>query len=483
MGAPRACGGRGKGKADATASTPWVSQVDLPKFLAKWRLRSYPDSKGRPMFSNGPAASAFTSDSLRRMLDGDCCELLRRPVMGLNLAAASIDGAGLFAPILQEKLPAVAAILQKEPLGEAIRYFNLSRDVERGRDESMQMGQTLLKHVRRTVRHEQPLLAEAAEAAAALYLGLMALMELGAAAEDLAWWGERVPEKTKQSKHLQSWLKDVSDENKLLRAIAHGIQTDERKNTRRLHEFGALDAADSQSSAELSTDTDKVRSGSSTKQKAKASRKTSRKSAGKKKSTSTKDKNKKRAKGKKARKPETTDSSNDKSSAEKKAAQKSAKASKRSRSSSSESASPPAKGEKPKREQKTARSSTPEPAGPAAIRKSLVAAWSLAEIQAFEAKAQEQTVAADGAAPGKRLPVTPWHDPNFGALVYFPIRAGYCSTVAKVQRDEFPFIVAYLDVPGLPAVGYTALSRVRTAKDYLLGGNLTPEHFTPVTMR
>ena len=105
-----------------------------------------------------------------------------------------------------------------------------------------------------------------------------------------------------------------------------------------------------------------------------------------------------RAKGKKARKPETTDSSNDKSSAEKKAAQKSAKASKRSRSSSSESASPPAKGEKPKREQKTARSSTPEPAGPAAIQKSLVAAWSLAEIQAFEAKAQEQTVAADGAA-------------------------------------------------------------------------------------
>ena len=66
---------------------------------------------------------------------------------------------------------------------------------------------------------------------------------------------------------------------------------------------------------------------------------------------------------------------------------------------------------------------------------------------------------------GKRLPVTPWHDPHFGALVYFPIRAGYCSAVAKVQGDEFPFIVAYLDVPGLPAVGYTALCRVRTAKD------------------
>ena len=125
-----------------------------------------------------PRPSALTSDSLRRMLGGDCCELLRRPVMVLNLAAASIDGAGRFAPILQEKLPAVAALLQKEPLGEAIRYFNLSRDVERGRDESMQMGQTLLKHVRRTVRHEQPLLAEAAEAAAAWVLWLYWSLEL-----------------------------------------------------------------------------------------------------------------------------------------------------------------------------------------------------------------------------------------------------------------------------------------------------------------
>ena len=84
---------------------------------------------------------------------------------------------------------------------------------------------------------------------------------------------------------------------------------------------------------------------------------------------------------------------------------------------------------------------------------------------------------------GKRLPVTSWHDADFPGLVYHPIRAGYCSTVAKVQGDEFPFIVAYLDTANLPAVGYTALSRVRNAGSYLLGGRMTPEHFTPMTMR
>ena len=84
---------------------------------------------------------------------------------------------------------------------------------------------------------------------------------------------------------------------------------------------------------------------------------------------------------------------------------------------------------------------------------------------------------------GKRLPVTPWHDPEFAGLVYYPIRLGYCSTVAKVQGDEFSFIIVYLDAANLPAVGYTALSRVKDSRSYLLGGRLTPEHFTPVTLR
>lgn len=84
---------------------------------------------------------------------------------------------------------------------------------------------------------------------------------------------------------------------------------------------------------------------------------------------------------------------------------------------------------------------------------------------------------------GKRLPLTRWHDPEHAGLVYFPVCLGYCTTVHKVQGDEFPFIIIYLDTANMLAVAYTALSRVEDAKSFLLGGLLKPKHFTPVTMR
>ena len=52
-------------------------------------------------------------EPLRGVLDGDRCELLRRPTMGLNLGAASTDCAALFAPILQEKLETVVPLLTR----------------------------------------------------------------------------------------------------------------------------------------------------------------------------------------------------------------------------------------------------------------------------------------------------------------------------------------------------------------------------------
>ena len=85
---------------------------------------------------------------------------------------------------------------------------------------------------------------------------------------------------------------------------------------------------------------------------------------------------------------------------------------------------------------------------------------------------------------GKRLPITMLSDLEHPGLSYFPIRLGYCSTVHKVQGDEFPFIIIYLDVPNMPAVAYTALSRVSLGTNYLIAGKgyLTPEYFAPVTM-
>ena len=80
---------------------------------------------------------------------------------------------------------------------------------------------------------------------------------------------------------------------------------------------------------------------------------------------------------------------------------------------------------------------------------------------------------------GHRLVVTRWTDPDKSNAVYFPIRLGFASTIHKVQGDEFAHITIYLDVPGMPAAGYTALSRVATSDCYLFGGHVTREHLVP----
>ena len=66
-----------------------------------------------------------------------------------------------------------------------------------------------------------------------------------------------------------------------------------------------------------------------------------------------------------------------------------------------------------------------------------------------------------------------------GNTAYFPIRLGYASNVHKVQGDEFDHVTIWLDVENMPAAGYAALSRVKDAKNYLIGGKVTRKHFVP----
>lgn len=81
-----------------------MKRVDLYKFSAKRMLRSYPDERGNPLMRQPSAQAALAPEAFRKSLGRDCCELMRRPTMGVNLCAASIDGAALRAPMLQEKL-------------------------------------------------------------------------------------------------------------------------------------------------------------------------------------------------------------------------------------------------------------------------------------------------------------------------------------------------------------------------------------------
>ena len=62
---------------------------------------------------------------------------------------------------------------------------------------------------------------------------------------------------------------------------------------------------------------------------------------------------------------------------------------------------------------------------------------------------------------------------------HFPVRGGYASTVPKVQGQTLKHLTFWPDVPGCPAAGYVALSRVRRDEDYLIGGRVRPSHFRP----
>ena len=80
---------------------------------------------------------------------------------------------------------------------------------------------------------------------------------------------------------------------------------------------------------------------------------------------------------------------------------------------------------------------------------------------------------------GKRILVTPWSDPALENMTYYPARLGYASTVMKFQGAELDHVTLYLDAKGVPGGAYTAASRVRHGKDFLVGGVATADHFTP----
>ena len=81
----------------------------------------------------------------------------------------------------------------------------------------------------------------------------------------------------------------------------------------------------------------------------------------------------------------------------------------------------------------------------------------------------------------KRLAVWLYTDrePEHKRTTYFPIRVGYAGTIDKFQGATLDHATIWLDVPGRKGAGHVALSRVRTDKDYEIGGDVEPEHFEP----
>ena len=85
-------------------------------------------------------------------------------------------------------------------------------------------------------------------------------------------------------------------------------------------------------------------------------------------------------------------------------------------------------------------------------------------------------------ATGRHLMVYRWSNPRELLMkAHYPIRAGYASTIMKFQGATLPHVTVFLDCPNVPGAAYTALSRVSLQENYVLGGYLTADHFTPVS--
>lgn len=389
---------KGKGKGDA-AESKFVKRVDLYKFSAKWMLRSYPDERGNPLMCQPSAQAALAPEALRKSLDQDCCELMRRPTMGVNLCAASIDGAALHGPALQETLEKLLPKITADDFLEKVQFFNLARGVDRNLTEGPSMCKRFLKHVRKLVREDGDNLAALAEAAAGIYLGTVAMLELGAVSGDMRAWAKAVPERKKQSKYIQAWLSDPGDEDKLFAAVVKSVKED-LKNESRHRRFGeAAAAADDSSSPPVlgSSVANSVSDASSPSPRAGKKKH----AKGKKNKKSKKNKPQTKSGATKHRKEEMSSEASGAASPSPASSQASEPVPKKRKHSAAAAGS---KGKKKARKAAAASvesdsaSSQHPPAKMAARTADLCSAWPLSELQAFEQKAAQQVTAADGAA-------------------------------------------------------------------------------------
>ena len=78
---------------------------------------------------------------------------------------------------------------------------------------------------------------------------------------------------------------------------------------------------------------------------------------------------------------------------------------------------------------------------------------------------------------GRVVSVYPWTSETH--TVHYPLRLGYASTLHKVQGATLQHITLWLDIAGMPAAAYVALSRVRHDADWRIVGHRTVHHFTP----
>lgn len=294
---------RAKAGKRITAAKEW----NLP---TKAMVRAFPDESGCMLKTGGKSVKkALAPGQLRDRLDSDSSELIRRPGMGLNLAAASIS-AGLEVLNLGEDMGPQLGLTQlmeflaqhtdlEELLKKAQKDYkgdpaNLAQDIAKlfsllagPEDNSDDLGKALVK---------------LADGSSRLFAFAMAASEIRALINKQKAWSKLVPEVEKQAPGIRRWVAEPSDES-LCEGLAQSLKSlFYWGGTKEKRRFGAEDADSEASSGGMK----KPRFGGPFLAKVKTSRKKASTSTGK---SSASEKKKKHGKHGKKREDRRSDSS------------------------------------------------------------------------------------------------------------------------------------------------------------------------------
>ena len=211
--------GRGGGRGKSGSSSKYIKKVDWHKLLVKSVLRSYSSESGDMMFTdNASARKFFTLEKTREFIDATTSELVRRPGMGVNLAACNVDnGLTKLADLTGEKKKVLRAFNEwlegdGKELRLAIAYLNKANEVDRSADETKKHMHTFVELLgcREDASARMQTYAELADIGAGIWAMCITLLEATTLCTKLKNWAKDIPELDKQSKEIRSFVDDPS---------------------------------------------------------------------------------------------------------------------------------------------------------------------------------------------------------------------------------------------------------------------------------
>ena len=206
-----------------------VKEWNLP---TKAMVRAFPDESGCMLKTGGRSVKkALAPGQFRDRLDSDSSELVRRPGMGLNLAAASMS-AGLEVLDLGDDMTAQLGlkslldfVAKHDDLGELLK--KAQKDYKGDGSDLAQSIAKLFSHLAGPEDESDDLgkaLVKLADGSSRLFAFAIAASEIRALINKQKAWSKMVPELDKQAPGVRRWVAEPSDES-LCEGLAQSLRS------------------------------------------------------------------------------------------------------------------------------------------------------------------------------------------------------------------------------------------------------------------